>query len=286
MKYWMPVDLYNGGMEHVTLHLLYSRFWNKFLFDQGLVPTSEPYKRRISHGLVMAEDGTKMSKSKGNVVNPDEMVIEYGADALRMYILFMGPFEEAVPWNKNGLIGVRRFLDKVIRYVEEWKKENTSDHTGKLVEPFLKKISEDIEDLKFNTAVSSLMQLFKALTEKDVQTGKQKMVSEDQLKRILITLCPFAPHVANEAWELIGQKGFVEEQSWPMIDEQLLVQDLIEMAVQINGKVRAQIQLAPDATEEIAKEKALADENVQKHLQGKEIRKIVYVPGRILNLVV
>ena len=286
MKQWMPVDLYNGGMEHVTLHLLYSRFWNKFLFDQGLVPTSEPYQRRISHGLVMAEDGTKMSKSKGNVVNPDELVTEYGADALRMYTLFMGPFEESVPWNKNGLIGVRRFLDKVMGYVEDWKDTDSHDDHGKLVEPFIKKVSDDIEELKFNTAVSFLMQLFNALTEKEKETGKQKMISEEQLKRVLITLCPFAPHVANEAWEMIGQKGMVEEQAWPEIDEALLVQEVIEMAVQVNGKVRAQIQITPDASEEEARELVMSNENVQKHIEGKEIRKIVYVPGRILNIVV
>ncbi len=277
LKAWMPVDLYNGGMEHTTLHLLYSRFWNKFLFDRGHVPVSEPYTRRHSHGLVLADDGTKMSKSKGNVVNPDEIVRDYGADSLRMYILFMGPFEEPVPWNLNGLIGVRRFLDKVDRYVRGWKESEGKD-LGKVTEPYLKKVSDDIDAFKFNTAVSTFMSLFKDLDNQSV--------TREQLKKIIVVLGPFAPHLMNECWELIGEKGLVEEQSWPEFDEALLVRDEIEMGVQVSGKVRGTITLAPDADEAIAKELALKDANVQKFLEGKEVIKIVYVPGRILNIVV
>lgn len=277
LKYWMPVDLYNGGMEHVTLHLLYSRFWNQFLHDQGLVPVSEPYKRRVAHGLVMAENGVKMSKSKGNVVNPDEMVHEYGADALRTYILFMGPFDEAVPWSKNGLVGVRRFLEKVNRYVTDWDESKAEDF-GVIVEPVVKKVGDDIEAFKFNTAVSTLMQMINELSG--------KMATKEQLKKILIVLSPFAPHLSNELWEQLGLEGLVEEQAWPEVDESKLVKDVITMAVQVNGKVRGEIQIAPDAAEEIVKEVALADEKVQKHLEGKEIRKVIYVPGRILNIVV
>lgn len=277
LNYWMPVDLYNGGMEHTTLHLLYSRFWNKFLFDQGHVPLSEPYTRRHSHGLVLADDGTKMSKSKGNVVNPDEIVRDYGADALRMYILFMGPFEEPVPWSLNGLIGVRRFLDKVDRYVRSWKEVEAEDF-GKIVEPRIKKVSDDIDAFKFNTAVSEFMSLFNDLGDQSV--------TREQLKKILVVLGPFAPHLMNECWELIGETRLVEEQSWPEFDASLLVQDEIEMGVQINGKVRGTIVLSPNAEEQVAKELALADENVQKHLEGKEVVKVVYVPGRILNIVV
>lgn len=277
LKQWMPVDLYNGGMEHTTLHLLYSRFWNKVLFDLGHVPVSEPYARRHSHGLVLAEDGTKMSKSKGNVVNPDEIVRDYGADALRMYILFMGPFEEPVPWSLNGLIGVRRFLDKVERYMQSWQSEEAED-LGKVIEPHLKKVSDDIDAFKFNTAVSTFMQLFNEL-------GKRSAMHE-QIKKILTILCPFAPHLVNECWELIGEKGFVEEQVWPSFDEALLVQDEVEIAVQINGKARATIRIAPDATEETAKEIALSESNVQKYLEGKEEVNTIYVPGRILNIVV
>ena len=284
-KYWMPVDLYNGGMEHVTLHLLYSRFWNKVLHDRGHVPVSEPYARRHSHGLVLAEDGSKMSKSKGNGVDPDDVVREYGADALRMYTLFMGPFEESVPFNMNGLIGVRRFLDKVMRYTKNWDEakilplpKGELEGVAGIIERRLKKASDDVDAFKFNTAVSSFMQLFNELGE--------KICTREQLKRILIVLCPYAPHVANECWEMIGEKGLVEEQVWPEFDEALLVKDLVEMAVQVNGKVRGTVQIAPDADEKTAKKAALGDENVQKHLEGKEVAKIIYVPGRILNIVI
>ncbi|MDG1950907.1 MAG: leucine--tRNA ligase [bacterium] len=277
LDYWMPVNLYNGGMEHTTLHLLYSRFWHKALFDLGHVPTKEPYTRRHSHGLVMADDGTKMSKSKGNVVNPDEMVRDYGADSLRMYILFMGPFEEPVPWSLNGLIGVRRFLDKVMRYTANWNEEAAED-CGKITEPHLKKISDDIEGFKFNTSVSSFMQMMNEL-------GKKQMTRE-QLKKLLIILCPFAPHAANESWELIGETGLVEEQPWPEFDKALLIKDSIDMGVQINGKVRGAISLAPNADETTALELAKADPNVAKYLDGLEIKKVIYVPGRILNILV
>ncbi len=286
LKYWMPVDLYDGGMEHTTLHLLYSRFWNKFLFDQGFVPVSEPYIRRHSHGLILAEDGHKMSKSKGNVVNPDEIVVEYGADALRMYILFMGPFEEPVPWNKNGIVGVRRFLEKMDRYVQDWRENpHARQNLGKVVEPYLKRIQEDIESFRFNTAVAAFMELLNRLLEKNSE-GRIVFVDEEQLQKILRMLCPFAPHLANELWERLGYKGFVEEQAWPKIDEALLVQDMIEIAVQVNGKVRASITLSPSANEEEAKAIALTEINVQKHLDGKDVKKIIYIPGKILNIVV
>jgi leucyl-tRNA synthetase len=279
LQQWMPVDLYNGGMEHTVLHLLYSRFWNKVLFDRGHVPTSEPYTRRHSHGLILAEDGTKMSKSKGNVVNPDEIVRDYGADALRMYILFMGPFEEPVPWSVHGVIGVRRFLEKVDRYVQTWVPSTTTDlGIAGLLERTLKKVSDDIESFKFNTAVSTFMSFFNELEG-------QKMTRE-QIKRLLVVLGPFAPHLANEWWEKIGEAGLVEEQSWPTVDETLLPQEEIEMGVQVNGKARATIRVSPTSDEATAKSIALADEKVQKHLDGKEIVKVVYVPGRILNIVV
>jgi leucyl-tRNA synthetase len=267
-------------MEHTTLHLLYSRFWNKFLCDQGHVPVSEPYARRHSHGLVLASDGTKMSKSKGNVVNPDEIVSEYGADALRLCILFMGPFEEPVPWSTNGLIGVRRFLEKVMNSISGWHGKNSSPEEGvvNIIERHLKKISDDIEAFKFNTAVSSFMSLFNAL--------ESHSVSRDELPKLLIVLCPFAPHLANDCWEMIGQKGFVEEQLWPAFDEKLLVHETVEIAVQVNGKTRGSIVIAPDALEATARESAFANENIQRHIEGKEIRKVIYVPGKILNIVV
>jgi leucyl-tRNA synthetase len=275
LKYWMPVNLYNGGMEHVTLHLLYSRFWNQFLHDQGHVPVSEPYQRRTTHGLIMADNGVKMSKSKGNVVNPDEMVLEYGADALRTYILFMGPFDEPVPWSTNGLVGVRRFLEKINRYVEDWSE---GEDCGEIIEPALKKVGDDIEAMRFNTAVSTMMQMINALAGKPC--------TKKRLEKILLMLCPFAPHLANELWEQIGNEGLVEEQSWPEVDEAKLVRDVITMAVQVNGKVRAEIEIAPEASENEAKEIALASEDIQKYLEGKEIRKVIYIQGRILNIVV
>ena len=276
LEYWTPVDLYNGGMEHTTLHLLYSRFWHKFLFDQGHVPTPEPYARRHSHGLVLAEDGTKMSKSKGNVVNPDEIVAQYGADSLRMYILFMGPFEEPVPWSLNGLIGVRRFLDKAMRYVTDWKEVDENELAG-VVERSLKKVSDDIEAFKFNTTISGFMSLFN-----DIGT---EQLTRAQLKKLLIVLCPFAPHLVNEAWEMIGEKGLVDEEAWPTFDESLLVLETIEMGVQVNGKVRGSIVIAPGASEDVAREEAMKIESVQKHVDGKEIVNVIYKAGKILNLI-
>jgi leucyl-tRNA synthetase len=277
LKYWLPVDLYNGGMEHTTLHLLYSRFWNKFLFDRGFAPTCEPYARRHSHGLVLAQDGTKMSKSKGNVVNPDELVSEYGADALRMYLLFMGPFEEPVPWSMNGLVGVRRFLEKVAKVVDGWNDTGARQDAARELERGLKKISDDIEAFKFNTAVAEFMSLFNILED--------SALTREQLKRLLIVLCPFAPHLANECWEKIGEKGFVEEQSWPQFDESLLVQSEVEIAVQVNGKVRATVKIAPDTDDATARNVALVNEAVAKHVAGKEVVKIVYVKGKIINVV-
>ncbi len=284
LNYWLPVDLYDGGMEHTTLHLLYSRFWNKFLFDRGHVPTSEPYARRHSHGLVLASDGTKMSKSKGNGVDPDEIIRDYGADALRMYLLFMGPFEEPAPWNVNGLVGVRRFLEKVERVVRSFVPSvpsvpfDPNAAVAGVVERALKKVSDDIESFKFNTAVSAFMSLFNEIAD--------QAVTREQLKKILVVLCPFAPHLANECWEMIGEVGLVEEQAWPTFDERLLVREVVDIAVQVNGKARGTISIAPDADESTARAAALAVSGVQKHIDGREIVKVVYVPGRIVNIVV
>jgi len=286
LQHWMPVDLYNGGMEHTTLHLLYSRFWNKFLFDRGFVPCSEPYARRHSHGLIMAEDGTKMSKSKGNVVNPDDIVNEFGADTLRMYLLFMGPFEEPVPWSTNGVVGVRRFLEKVKRYVENWTQENNksknqenNNAAAKLIEKTIKKIGDDIEGFRFNTAVSSLMILFNELPKLGAPT-------QAQLERVLIVLAPFAPHLASEMYELIGGKGFVEQLNWPSLDESLLKDEVSQVVVQINGKLRDQIVVRTGANQDEAMKLVEASEKLKPFITGKKIVKIVYVPGKILNLVI
>lgn len=277
LKYWMPVDLYNGGMEHTTLHLLYSRFWNKFLFDQGHVPTSEPYTRRHSHGLIMSDDGTKMSKSKGNVVNPDDVVQEHGADTLRVYEVFMGPFEEPVPWSTNGVIGVRRFLDKVMRLSE--KVVDVEDVlVTKSLHKTIVKVTKDIESFGFNTAVAQLMTFANTVQERG-------SITKQSFETFLRLLVPFAPHVANELWEKLGCEGFVEVQEWPVADASMLKDDEIEIAVQVNGKVRASILVPADATDDEIVAKARVQENVMKYFEG-EPKKVIVVKGRLVSFVV
>lgn len=280
LKYWLPIDWYNGGMEHTVLHLLYSRFWNKFLFDRGHVPTSEPYAKRTSHGLILAEDGTKMSKSKGNVVNPDEMVQQYGADSLRLYELFMGPFSEPVPWSINGLVGMRRFLEKVGEMAERAEKAEKGERADvvRALHQTIKKVSEDVEAMRFNTAVSAMMVF--------VNKMKQEVVDQETLQTFLRLLCPFAPHIANELHEQIGGTELLETLPWPNYDPELAKDEVVEIGVQVNGKLRGTIQTAPDASEETAVELALSDANIQKYLDGKNPSKVVYVPGRIVNLIV
>jgi leucyl-tRNA synthetase len=277
LKQWMQVDWYNGGMEHTTLHLLYSRFWNKFLFDQGHVPTSEPYARRTSHGLIIAEDGTKMSKAKGNVVDPLPIVEEYGADALRVYELFMGPFAEPVPWSMNGLVGVRRFLDKAAR-LNELVADEESEEVTRMVHKTVKKMTHDIDDMRFNVAVSQLMICTNTIQSAGAVTKKSLMMFAQ-------VLCPFAPHLANELAEALGETAVLENTSWPEWDEALTVDDEVEFAVQVNGKLRATIKLAPDAAEEVVVAAAKGEENVAKYLEG-EIKKTIFVPGKLVNFVV
>jgi leucyl-tRNA synthetase len=284
LKYWMPVDWYNGGMEHTTLHLLYSRFWNKFLFDRGRVPTSEPYAKRTSHGLILAEDGTKMSKSKGNVINPDEMVTQYGADAVRLHELFMGPFGEPAPWSMNGLVGMRRFLEKVVDISSSLRGGHQADEAiaakeiTRLLHQTIKKVSGDIEQMRFNTAVSAMMIFVNAVKERG-------SITEESFETFLRLLCPFAPHLANELYEQIGGTEFLETLAWPTCDPELAKEEWMEIGVQVNGKLRGAVHVASDADEETVKELALQDENVKKYFAGQEIKKIVYVPGRILNIV-
>lgn len=283
LQYWTPVDLYNGGMEHTTLHLLYSRFWHKFLFDRGLVPTSEPYARRHSHGLIMAEDGTKMSKSKGNVVNPDEIVNEYGADTLRVYEVFMGPFEEPVPWSMNGVVGVRRFLDKVMRMGERVgsRQSGVGSEDGavtKMLHKTIAKVTKDIEGFGFNTAVAQMMTFANVVQEKGT-------ITKESFALFLRILVPFAPHVANELWEKLGFEGFAEQQAWPVADAAMLVDDEIQIAVQVNGKLRATITVASGATEEEIVAMARAEENVQKFVTS-EPKKVIFVKGRLVSFVV
>ncbi len=280
LRYWNQVDWYNGGMEHTVLHLLYSRFWNQFLYDIGVVPTLEPYKKRTSHGMILAKGGEKMSKSKGNVVNPDEMVELYGADALRTYIMFMGPFDQAVEWDTNGLVGVRRFLDKVWNLQE---KVSDSAATNKKVvtqlHQTIKKVTDDIQNMSFNTSVAKLMELANAMSveEKIAKTDYQILIK---------LLSVFAPHIGEELWAQFGDGNSVSKSTWPVYDAELAKDSEVIIAIQINGKVRAELTVSPDIAEADIKKLALENEGVQKWLEGKEPKKFIYVPGRLISIVV
>ncbi|MDA0208131.1 MAG: leucine--tRNA ligase [bacterium] len=277
LKYWMPVNLYNGGMEHTTLHLLYSRFWNKFLHDRGHVPVSEPYHSRRSHGLILAEDGSKMSKSKGNVVNPDDIVTNFGADTLRMYELFLGPFSEPAPWSENGVMGVKRFLDRVMR-LEEFIANDASKELTSALHKMLKKVNTDIESMSFNTAVAAMMSYVNEL-------HKAKSVSKDSLHTFLRTLVPFAPHVANELYEKTGGNEILESLSWPEFSEELTKDDVVTIAVQVNGKLRATLEMDAGSNQAKVEAAARAEEHVAKYLEG-EVKKVIFVPDKLVNFVV
>ncbi len=280
LNYWMPVDWYNGGMEHTTLHLLYSRFWHKFLFDIGVVNTKEPYLKRTSHGMIMGENNEKMSKSRGNVVNPDDIVKEFGADTLRLYEMFIGDFEKSVPWSDNSVKGCRRFLDRT------WSLMDTvvpgDDYTPSLetiIHKTIKKVSEDYETLKFNTAIAAMMSLLNDY--KKVET-----ITHADFKMLLILLNPVAPHISEEMWSIMDFGGMITEQTWPKFDPEKVIDSVVEMAVQINGKVRSTITLPIDATQAEAHELAMADEKIRIFTDGKQIVKEIFVPGKIFNIVV
>ena len=277
LKYWTPVNWYNGGNEHTTLHLLYSRFWHKFLFDLGLVPTKEPYMKRTSHGLILAGGGEKMSKSRGNVVNPDDIINTFGADTLRLYEMFMGPFDQAIAWSEEAIIGPRRFLEKV------WKighKITTSQNpTSKLLNKTVKKVTEDIEEMRFNTAISSMMIL---ATEME----RAKSVSKEDYKKFLQILAPFAPHVCEELWSVLGEKKFINVSVWPKWDAGAILDDEIKIVIQVNGKLRGEILVSKDSAEEEIKKLALADNQIIKFMAGKEPKNIIYIKNRLINIVV
>jgi len=282
LTHWMPVDLYNGGMEHTTLHLLYSRFWNKFLYDIGVSPVSEPYARRRSHGMILANDGKKMSKSLGNVINPDDVVKEFGADALRLYEMFMGPFGETIPWSTEGVSGVRRFLDKVWRLqtrIAEHESQNVRKEIKSLLHKTIKKVTEDIENFRFNTAISAMMVFVNSCE-------KVEKIDQDMYEKFLTILSPFAPHISEELWEKLEYKESIFLQEWPKYDEVLIQDEMITLVVQVNGKVRDKLEVSADILEEEAREKALASEKVQKFIEGKEIRKVIFVKGRLVNIVI
>ena len=280
LKYWMPVDWYNGGMEHTTLHLLYSRFWHKFLFDLGLVPNAEPYKKRTSHGIVLAEGGEKMSKSKGNVINPDVIVERFGADTLRLYVMFMGPFEQAIAWNEEALVGPRRFLEKVWRLKDKVQGQTLSiDSQGlTLMHSTIKKITEDIEVLGFNTAISFLMIFVNNL-------DKQKTVSQEEYEILLKLLVPFAPHITEELWSMLGHEDSIHLQPWPEYDSSKLEKEEVTLAIQINGKVRASLVVHRRASEQEIKEKTLTLPEVKKWLKDSVPKKIIVVPDKIVSIV-
>ena len=282
LRHWTPVDLYNGGMEHTTLHLLYSRFWHKFLYDIKVVPTPEPYAKRISHGMILAEDGQKMSKSRGNVINPDEVVSEYGADTIRLYEMFMGPYEDAKPWSTKGISGVRRFLEKLWLLVAEWQEngrpEAESLELNKLFHKTLKKVTKDIESFKFNTAVSSMMILVN-------QLAREKKFKQENLENFLIILSCFAPHLAEEIWSGLGHKDLICRQTWPVWDENKVKDEEKEIAVQVNGKVRAKLVVGLSMSESEVFAKALEADNVQRYVNGKKIVKQLYIPGKLVSIV-
>ncbi len=281
LEYWAPVDWYNGGMEHTTLHLLYSRFWHKFLYDIGIVPTKEPYQKRTSHGMILGENGEKMSKSRGNVVNPDDIVNEYGADTMRLYEMFIGDFEKAAPWSPSSIRGCRRFVERF------WNLQNILID-GDEIRPELegafnktiKKVGEDIENIKFNTAIAALMSLINDVTA--VGT-----INKKELSIFTILLNPFAPHITEEIWEIcrLGD-GIVAEQSWPSYDESKCKDDTVEIAVQVNGKIKARIKINPDAEQQEVLDLAKSDESVAKALDNMNIIKEIYIKSRLVNIVV
>ena len=279
LEYWSPVDWYNGGMEHTTLHLLYSRFWHKFLYDIGVVPTKEPYAKRTSHGMILGENGEKMSKSRGNVVNPDEIVDVYGADTMRLYEMFIGDFEKAAPWSPKSIKGCRRFLERVWSLAEKVQDgdEYSKEHEA-LMHRTIKKVGEDADSLKANTAIAALMTMLNEFYDKGVNKA--------EYKTFLALLNPFAPHITEELWQQLGETGLLSVAPWPAYDEAKTVESTVEMAVQVNGKLKGTIKLAADADKQAAIDAALAEEKVQHAIEGKQIVKQIVVPGKIVNLVV
>ena len=279
LKYWLPVDWYNGGMEHVTRHMIYSRFWHRFLYDIGEVPTPEPYAKRTAQGLILGPDGEKMSKSKGNVVDPNDVVKEYGADVLRVYTLFMGDYASAAPWSESSVKGVKRFIDRTAALTDI---AHGSGETPCLASSFhktVKKVSDDIEAMKFNTAIAALMKLLNEISDHGALTV-------DELKTFITLLNPFAPHITEEMWEALGGKGLLSLAAWPEYDPAKTVDETVEVAVQVNGKVRAVVSLPTEAAPEVALTTAKADPRVQPYLDGKTVVREITVPNKLINFVV
>ena len=282
MEYWMPVDWYNGGMEHTTLHLLYSRVWYKFLYDIGVVPTKEPYAKRTSHGMILGEGGEKMSKSRGNVVNPNDIVNEFGADTLRLYIMFIGDFEKAVSWANEAVKGSKRFLDRVWNLGESCSDdENITPANETIIHKTVKKVSEDIEELKMNTAIAAMMTMVNEFTSHGCSKG--------DLEVLLKLLSPFAPHIVEEIWEM---KGFAEkygkmcmQTEWPIWDESKTVESSVEMAVQVAGKLKGTVVVPMDSDQETVMAEAVKLEKVQRAMEGMDVVKVIFKTNKILNLI-
>ena len=280
LDYWMPVDWYNGGMEHTTLHLLYSRFWHLFLHDLGLISAPEPYNKRTSHGMILGENGEKMSKSRGNVINPDDTIAEIGADAFRMYEMFMGAFDQAIPWSVTGAKGCRKFLERVWRLLDMVEDGGEySDELKVTVHQTIKKVSEDFEKMKFNTAIAQLMTLVNEMYQK----GK---VNKAEMKTLLLLLDPVSPHICEEMWQVLGFEGMVYDQPWPKYDVSCLTRDEVEIAVQVNGKIRGKLMIPTSLTRETAQEELPKLDSVKALIGDKQIVKVIFVPGRLLNIVV
>jgi len=277
---WIPVDWYNGGMEHTTLHLLYSRFWHKFLYDIGVVPTPEPYKKRTSHGMILGEDGQKMSKSRGNVVNPDDIVEQFGADTMRVYEMFVGDFEKAAPWSTAGIRGCRRFLERVWALLDQIVDgDGIRPQMELTVHKTIRKVSDDMETLKFNTAIAAMMALLNDF-------GAAGGVTREELRILLLLLNPFAPHMTEEMWECVGFEGRLSGACWPTYDPAKCVEETVEIAVQVNGKLRSRLTISADADAETAIAAAKADDKIAVALAGMTIVKELYIPRKLVNLVV
>ena len=279
LQYWMPVNWYNGGMEHTTLHLLYSRFWSKFLYDIDILDKSEPYAKRTSHGMILGENGEKMSKSRGNVVNPDDIVRDYGADTMRLYEMFIGDFEQSAPWNTQSIKGCKRFLDRVMNLVDIVKGEGVTPELEKVMHKLIKKVSTDIDNMRFNTAIAAMMGAINSIYE----VGS---LTKDELLTFAKILSPFAPHVAEEINEILGGKDLISIAPWPEYDESKTVDDTIQLPVQINGKVRTTVFVPNNASKDDILAIAKGDDKVSSAIEGKTIVKEIVVPGKIINIVV
>ncbi len=281
LKYWMDVDWYNGGMEHVTLHVLYSRFWYKFLYDIGAVPTKEPYRKRTSHGMILGENGEKMSKSRGNVINPDEIVEEYGADTFRLYEMFIGAFDQATPWSMNGVRGCRKFLERVWA-LSDWVTDESEGYSADLesaMHKTIKKVDEDVSRMKFNTAIAAMMSLMNEFSAK-------KRLTRGEYKTFLLLLNPFAPHMTEELWERAGFPGLCSVAPWPKFDEAKTQDDMVELVLQVNGKVRDKITLPAGSEEDTVKQAAMDNKRVRELTDGKQVVKTIVVPNKLVNIVV